>query len=34
MTDQIKVRFADRMDLDGCIALDHRICRRRSSNAK
>ncbi|MBE9507033.1 MAG: GNAT family N-acetyltransferase [Chloroflexi bacterium] len=23
MADQIRVRFADRMDLDGCIALDH-----------
>ena len=23
MTDQIKVRFADEIDLDGCIALDH-----------
>jgi hypothetical protein len=23
MTDQIKVSFADRMDLGGCIALDH-----------
>jgi ribosomal protein S18 acetylase RimI-like enzyme len=23
MTDQIEVRFAEGMDLDGCIALDH-----------
>ena len=23
MSDQIKVRFAERMDLDGCITLDH-----------
>ena len=23
MADQIRVRFANRMDLDGCIALDH-----------